>query len=144
MSHLQYFDYPGFGAHVRSAIHYSQAVRLPDNTVHISGQGGWDAGDSSASPPIPTDVNEEMEAAFRNVQLTLEKAGSKGWEQVYKVTAWIVGLGGKDSGELQTALTAGLKKWCPNHQPLLTVPGADSLALPAMRVEIEVAAHLGN
>jgi len=38
MSHLQYFDYEGFGQRVRKDMHYSQAVRHGD-TIEISGQG---------------------------------------------------------------------------------------------------------
>jgi hypothetical protein len=38
MSHLQYFDYPGFGENSKKALNYSQAVRI-DNRIEISGQG---------------------------------------------------------------------------------------------------------
>lgn len=38
MSHLQYFDYEGFGERVRKETHYSQAVRI-GNIIKISGQG---------------------------------------------------------------------------------------------------------
>ena len=38
MSHLQYFDYEGFGKRVRQDTHYSQAVRI-GNRIEISGQG---------------------------------------------------------------------------------------------------------
>jgi hypothetical protein len=38
MSHLQYFNYPGFGERSRKEVHYSQAVRI-DNRIEVSGQG---------------------------------------------------------------------------------------------------------
>jgi hypothetical protein len=38
MSHLQYFDYPGFGETAKRDLAYSQAVRI-DNRIEISGQG---------------------------------------------------------------------------------------------------------
>ena len=38
MSHLQYFDYEGFGERSKREINYSQAVRI-DNRIEISGQG---------------------------------------------------------------------------------------------------------
>jgi enamine deaminase RidA (YjgF/YER057c/UK114 family) len=36
-----------------------------------------------------------------------------------------------------------LKKYCKDHQPVLTGVGVAKLTLEGMRVEIEVAAHLG-
>lgn len=38
MSHLQYFDYPGYGERSKKDVNYSQAVRI-DNRIEISGQG---------------------------------------------------------------------------------------------------------
>jgi hypothetical protein len=38
MSHLQYFDYEGFGARVRKETHYSQVVRVGD-ILKVAGQG---------------------------------------------------------------------------------------------------------
>jgi hypothetical protein len=38
MSHLQYFDYPGFGERSKKELNYSQAVRI-DNRIEVSGQG---------------------------------------------------------------------------------------------------------
>jgi hypothetical protein len=40
MSHLQYFDYPGFGERSKRDLNYSQAVRI-DNRIEISGQGTY-------------------------------------------------------------------------------------------------------
>lgn len=38
MSHLQYFDYPGFGERAKQHLNSSQAVRI-GNRIEISGQG---------------------------------------------------------------------------------------------------------
>jgi len=38
MSHLQYFDYEGFGDKMKGYLNYSQAVRIGDR-IEISGQG---------------------------------------------------------------------------------------------------------
>ena len=38
MSHLQYFDYEGFGDNMKRDLNYSQAVRIGDR-IEVSGQG---------------------------------------------------------------------------------------------------------
>ena len=45
MSHLTYYDYPGFGERSKKDVNYSQAVRI-DNRSETFGQGEW-------SPPFP-------------------------------------------------------------------------------------------
>ena len=39
------------------------------------------------------------------------------------------------------AVVRNLKKWLPNHRPILTCVGVQQLALEGMRIEIEVSAH---
>jgi enamine deaminase RidA (YjgF/YER057c/UK114 family) len=39
-------------------------------------------------------------------------------------------------------LVRNLKKYCPDHAPALTCFGVAKLAIPGMRVEIEVKAHV--
>ncbi|ERF73817.1 hypothetical protein EPUS_05521 [Endocarpon pusillum Z07020] len=133
MSHLQYFDYEGFGQRVRKDTHYSQAVRLGD-TIECSGQGGWDR----VTEEIPSDLAKEIDQAFANVEHALQQAGGKGWEQVYKIRCYFLNM---DAAE---HLVRNLRNYCPNHQPILTGIGIQSFALDGMRVEIEVAAHLGS
>ncbi|CAI6332449.1 unnamed protein product [Periconia digitata] len=140
MSHLQYFNYPGFGERSRKDVHYSQAVRV-DNRIEISGQGGWDP----TTEAIPTTLSAELEQAFSNVALALTTAGGKGWEQVYKVRMYIVVNEGdsKEWGEALGLAAEALRRWCPDHAPILTGVGVKGLALEGMRVEIEAVAHLG-
>ncbi|KAF2262997.1 YjgF-like protein [Lojkania enalia] len=133
MSHLQYFVYEGFGERVRKDFHASQAVRV-DNRIEISGQCGLDP----ITEKIPKDVNEQVDLAFANVELTLQKAGGKGWDQVYKVRAYCTPM----NEELFVAVARNLKKYCPNHQPILT--GVEVAGLyEGCCLELEVAAHLG-
>ncbi|KIX02261.1 uncharacterized protein Z518_08200 [Rhinocladiella mackenziei CBS 650.93] len=136
MSHLQYFDYEGFGQRVRKDTHYSQAVRI-GNKLEISGQGGWDR----ITEQIPSDLGKQIDQAFANVEHTLRQAGGKGWEQVYKVRAFCVDMPIEE--EMAGHVIRNLRQYCPNHQPLLTAVGVPALAFPAMRIEIEVEAHLG-
>lgn len=49
MSHLQYFDYEGFGRKYRKVIHYAQAVRVGD-TIETSGQGKQNHASTCAIP----------------------------------------------------------------------------------------------
>jgi len=39
------------------------------------------------------------------------------------------------------ALVRNLRKWCPDHAPVLTCVGVKELALGGMRIEIEAVAH---
>ena len=98
--------------------------------------GGWDR----ITEEITRDLGKQTDQAFANVEHTLQQAGGKGWEQVYKVRCYVVTL----NMEGAEHLVRNLRKYCPNHQPLLTAVGVQSLAFPDMRIEIEVAAHLGS
>ena len=140
MSHLQYFAYPGFGDRVKADTHYSQSVRLPSPTVDIikiSGQGGWDRTTEVINP----DWAAQMDQALENVDVTLKVAGGKGWEQVYQLRAYFAPLDMEAAG---AGFVRNLKKWCPNHQPLVTAVGVEKFAFENMKIEIEVEAHLGN
>jgi enamine deaminase RidA (YjgF/YER057c/UK114 family) len=96
-------------------------------------EGGWNPETSE----ISTDLDEEIDQAFANVDHTLKHAGGKGWSQVYKVRIYLTDLGEPSL----VAAVRNLKKWSPDHQPTATCLGVNQLALPGMRVEIEVIAH---
>ncbi len=96
--------------------------------------GGWDR----ATVEIPSDLGQEMDQAFANVEHALQQAGGKGWEQVYKVRCYFLSM------EVAEHLVRNLRIYCPNHQPLLTGIGIQTLAFEGMRIEIEVKAHLGS
>lgn len=104
--------------------------------AHAVRPGGWDR----TTEDIPKEMDKEIAQAFENVEHTLKEAGGKGWEQVYKVRAYFAPLDMAEAGPFIEML----RKYCPNHQPLLTAVGVEKLAFENMRVEIEVSAHLGS
>ncbi|KAK0762784.1 hypothetical protein N5P37_005602 [Trichoderma harzianum] len=126
--------YPGFGDHAFELYGYSQAVRI-GSRVDISGQGGWDP--NSEDVVISADIKEEIDQAFRNVDLTLKNAGSKGLSQAVQIRSYHTNLG----DEVIAHMTENFKKWIPDHKPIWTAIGVTKLGLPGMRVEIEAVAH---
>lgn len=44
--------------------------------------------------------------------------------------------------ESMAAFVAALKKYCPNHQPILTAVGVTKLGIEAMKIEVEVKAQI--
>ncbi|KAK3304809.1 endoribonuclease L-psp family protein [Chaetomium strumarium] len=133
MSSLRYFNYSPFAGVLSDQSHYSQAVRIADR-IECSGQGGWDP----ETGAIPPSLAAEIEQAFANVDACLRSAGGKGWSQVYRINLYTTEL----SEELFAAWAAAMKKWAgEQHRPLLTGVAVAGLALPGMRVEIEVVAH---
>lgn len=79
-----------------------------------------------------------MAQAFDNVEHTLQQAGGKGWEQVYQIRLYAAPL----DMEAMEILVQQLRKYCPNHQPIVTGVGVAALYGGA-RLEVEVEAHLG-
>ena len=96
--------------------------------------GGIDRITEEISPNVSTQV----EKAFDNVEHALQKAGGKGWEQVYKVRIYFA----PNWEEAMGKTIELLRKYCPNHQPLLTAVVVHQL-YNNMALEIEVEAHLG-
>ena len=140
MSHLRFSTYPGFGERAARDTHYSQAVRLPSpagDIIQISGQGGWDRDTSEFNPSWGPQIDQ----AFENVDVALRQAGGKGWSQVYNVHVYLAPLDSENAGP---ELIRNLRKWCPDHKPLLTAVGVEKLWAKGMRIEIEVSAHLGT
>ena len=95
--------------------------------------GGWDR----QTEAIPTDFEAQIAQAFENVEHTLQHAGGKGWEEVYSVRTYTLEIDEEAIG----LLAKYLKKYCPNHQPLLTGVAVKELAF-GMKVEIEVVANV--
>ncbi|KAL4995200.1 Endoribonuclease L-PSP/chorismate mutase-like protein [Aspergillus recurvatus] len=134
MSHLQYFSYKGFGEHMREVLSYNQAVRIGDR-IEVSGQGGWDP----ETLKVHADLFREIEQAFANVDLALKDAGGKGWSQVYRVRIFTTEV---KNEEAMGFLVENLRKWMPDHKPVLTGVGVSELALEGMRIEIEAFAQV--
>lgn len=133
MSHLQYFSYEGFGQQALKNTYYNQAARAGP-IIELSGQGGWDR----ATGKVHADKAQEVDQVFENIEVALKDAGGKGWDEVYKVRAYVVGW----DDELAQHMVRNLRKYCPNHAPALTGIGVARLAIDGMRVEIEVTAHV--
>ena len=115
----------GVGEHMRDNYHYSQGVQVGD-LIFVTGQGGWDE-----RFEIPDEVGDQIRNAFQNIETVLREADAS-WQDVIEITSYHVGL---DEQVLAT-MVEELRRYCPNHQPLWTVIGVASLALPQMKVEI--------
>nr|POE65033.1 rutc family protein [Quercus suber] len=137
MAPPEYFAYAGFGEYAQEHIHYSQAVRIGNNLV-CSGQGGWHR--QSTPITIPTDLGEEVDQAFDNVEHTIQHAGGKGWQQVYKINIYCKPL----NSEIADHILRNFRKYMPDHKPVYTVIETPKLGLDAMRIEVEVSAYLGD
>lgn len=86
---------------------------------------------------ISSDINEQIDQAFANVDLTLRTAGGQGWPQVFRVNSYHLPLNDEALG----AMVRNFRKWMPDHQPIWTTIGVSRLGDDNMRVEIEVVAH---
>ena len=86
---------------------------------------------------VPTNLSDETDLAFANVAYTLQQAGGKGWEQVYKVRWYSAPL----SIEAKWHIVRNLRKYCTRSQPVLDPISVQTLAY-GLRLEIEVAADL--
>ncbi|KAE8850912.1 hypothetical protein PTNB85_01328 [Pyrenophora teres f. teres] len=124
MAHLQFYSYPGFSEVKHEELWCSQAVRIGDY-IEIAGQ----VMSNFAPANIPTDLDEEIDQAFANVDYTLKHASGKGWSQVYKIRLYLTDLGEPSV----VAAVRNLKKWLPDHRPILTYIDVNQLGLPGMR-----------
>ncbi len=113
MSSLPYFTPEGTTTELSNGNHYSQAVRLPNNTIKISGQGGWHSSEGKVIAPTSAEnIIEQVEQAFANVDNVLRNAGSKkGWGDVYLVRAYLVDQARFDNAVIQGWIQS-VKKWC--------------------------------
>lgn len=102
--------------------------------------GGWDPQTSE----VKSDLLEEIDQAFSNVELALKDAGIKdGWKSVFRVTSYHAGFDG-DQERVFGKMVANFEKYMRGHEPIWTCVGVTALALPQMRIEIEVVAIDGK
>ncbi|KAK1622823.1 L-PSP endoribonuclease family protein [Colletotrichum phormii] len=132
MSHLQYYAYADHGVRQRRNFSYSQAVRIGDR-IECAGQGGWDP----VSGEFYKEINEQIDQAFKNVELNLKDAGGKGWSQVFRVNSYHVPI----NDEALAAMVRNFRRYMPDHQPISTCVGVPRLGEDDMRVEIKVVAY---
>lgn len=84
MEKPEFIVVPGVGEMFRQTLHFSSAVKV-GNRVETSGQGGW-----NDDLRIPAAIEEEIAAAFRNIELVLAAAGAT-WSHVIHVNTYHVG-----------------------------------------------------
>lgn len=113
-------------------IRKSSLIRIDAKNSEI---GAWDR-DTGAD--YPRDTKAHIQQAFANVEATLKLAGGTGWDQVYLIRSYHVGMT-QDALEVTAQC---LKEYTPDHAPLWTAIGVEKLAFPEMRIEIEVKAHV--
>jgi len=119
--------------HITNIIHHGT---VSTNTL----SGGWDPQTSE----VKTDLLEEIDQAFSNVELALKDAGIQdGWKSVFRVTSYHAGFDG-DQERVFGKMVANFEKYMPGHEPIWTCVGVTALALPQMRIEIEVVAVDGK
>ncbi|KAL4726706.1 hypothetical protein ACLX1H_005595 [Fusarium chlamydosporum] len=129
MASFTYITPPGGFLQVLTDVnHYSQAVDLGNGFYKISGQGGF-----TEKGEMPSDIKDEVEQAFQNVEDVLKAAGLRGWEDVYYIRHYHT-----DMDVTLPLVTEALKKRIPNNRPGAVAAGVARLALPSMRIEIEV------
>ena len=130
----EFFATPGYGDTQLANMHYSQAVRIGDH-VEISGQGGWDDHFN-----FPTDIADEIVAAFDNVERTLATAGAT-WRDVVSVNSYHVAETDVSIGdEHNRVMVEQFRKRMGERAPIWTQIGVATLGAPKMRVEIRVTA----
>jgi len=80
---------------------------------------------------------EQIEQAWRNVEKALKHAGLKNpFDNIFSVRSYHVNQH-YDTAEMMATIT---KKLFKDHAPIWTLIGVERLALPEMKVEIEVCA----
>lgn len=126
----EFFVVPGAGTTFRENLHFSSTVRVGDR-VETSGQGGW-----NDDLVIPEAIEEEISAAFRNIERALVEADAD-WRHVIHVNTYHVGGFPPIVNETIVRL---FRQYMPNHAPIWTQLGVEALGLPTMRFEIRVVA----
>jgi enamine deaminase RidA (YjgF/YER057c/UK114 family) len=130
----EFFVTPGYGDTLLANLRYSQAMRIGDH-VEISGQGGWDDHFN-----FPTDIADEIVAAFDNVERTLATAGAT-WRDVISVNSYHVAATDVSIGdEHNQVMVEQFRKRMGERAPIWTQIGVATLGAPKMRVEIRVTA----
>lgn len=134
MDNPRFFATPGYGDTQLSAMHYNQALRI-GNRVETSGQGGWDDDFN-----LPTDLREEIVAAFDNVERTLAHAGAS-WRDVVAVESFHVPSESDIIGDAHNeVMVEEMRERMGDRAPIWTQIGVPALGARGMRIEIRVTA----
>ncbi|RAH70371.1 YjgF-like protein [Aspergillus aculeatinus CBS 121060] len=148
MSSFAYYSLPGFGEQCREQYGFSDACIIGDRMI-ITGQTGMDPVTCQTAPDLEAQVAQAFENIKALIERTLQQAqhpayqeGKSGWEHVVKLHAYFVGLSAVRD-EARAIMVRHIKQACPNHQPLFTMVGIESLPFPEHRVELEVDVWIG-
>jgi enamine deaminase RidA (YjgF/YER057c/UK114 family) len=111
---------------------YSQVVvATGQRWIHVSGQGGIDADGS-----VPADLAEQSRLMFEKIRIALAAAGASPAD-VVRIVVYIVDLPRTDPAPVYAAI----RDFFPTGaKPASTIVGVSALALPGMKVEIDVTA----
>ena len=113
---------------------YSQIVTTESGkTIHLAGQGGI-ADDGS----VPENLDEQTKLMFAKIGIGLSAVGATS-EDVVRIVVYIVDLDKINP----MPIYQGIRSFFPEeHKPVSTILGVTALALPAMKVEIDVTAFV--
>ena len=113
---------------------YSQIVTTQGGKIiHLAGQGGI-AGDGTVSE----NLDDETKLMFEKITIGLAAVGATAAD-VVRMVVYIVDLGNINP----MPVYEGIRSFFPEgHKPVSTILGVTALALPAMKVEIDVTAFL--
>ena len=133
-----FFATPGYVETQRTAMHYSQAVRI-GNRVETSGRGGW-----NDDWTFPEALEDEIVQAFENVERTLAEAGAT-WRDVIAVNSYHIPTAADFIGEVHNnVMVQQFRKRMGDRSPIWTAVGVAALGAPVMRVEIRVTAIVSD
>jgi enamine deaminase RidA (YjgF/YER057c/UK114 family) len=135
---LEFYATPGYGDWALANMRYHQAIRIGDR-VDVSGQGGW-----NDDLVFPADLEEEIVAAFDNVERTLAQAGTT-WREVVSVDSFHIPSADDSIGDAHNrVMVEQFRKRMGDRAPIWTQIGVAALGAPKMRVEIRVTAIVGS
>lgn len=104
------------------------------------------AGKHPVTGKVSENIEEEYAQAFSNINDVVLGAlnqdgrvtedGKTGWDYIVKLQTYHVGLSTMQD-KARELMVQNIKKWCPNHQPLFTMVGVESLPFSELHIEIE-------
>lgn len=131
---IKAYNVADIGERVSDLLNISSAVVLPANSrlVVCSGNTGF-----GYDLKLPSDINEQVDQAFKNVEAALASAGVKdGFRSVYQMTTYHV-----QGPDLEAALDLAVQKYFGGNRPAWT--GVDVVGLyDGARLEITAYATL--
>lgn len=111
---------------------YTQVTTSPPGElIFMSGQVAW----QRDGTPVPEGLAAQAEIAIENVRKGLAAAGA-GPEHVTAMRIYVVGLTAENSADAARPLAG----FFGGPAPCVTMIGVESLAMPDLRIEIEVTA----